>query len=60
MVGLYEDGRQGDELFEFFKGLPFVFGPFPHLSLLGELVKGFGHVQEVLDESLVEIDEPNK
>jgi len=57
---LCEDGSQGDEPFEFFKGLPFISGPFPRFPFFGELVKGFGYVGKVLDESPVEIDEPNE
>jgi len=50
-----------DEPFEFFEGLLFfIFSPFPHLSFLGELVKGLATCKEVLDESLVEIDEPDE
>src|SRR5882724_4343618 len=60
LVRLYEDGSQGDEPFEFFKGLLFVFGPSPHFPLFGELVKGFGYERKVLDELLVEIDEPDE
>jgi len=60
LVRLYKDGSRGDEPFEFFKGLPFVFSSSPCFPLFGELVKGFGYVRKVLDELPVEIDEPNE
>jgi len=44
LVGLHKDGGQHDELLEFLKGLQLVLGPSPHLSLLGELVQGLGHM----------------
>jgi len=42
------------------KAFLFVSGPPPHFSFFGELVKGFGYVQKVLDESPIEIDKPNE
>src|SRR5882724_2074447 len=60
LVRLYKDGSRGDELFEFLKGLLFVSGPSPCFSFFGELVKGFGYMQKVLDELPVEIDKPNE
>jgi len=38
----------------------FSLGPLPGLSFLGELGQGLGHMQEVLDESLVEVDKSDK
>src|SRR5882672_1114082 len=43
-----------------FKSLLFILGPLPLLSLLHELMEGFGYVQGVLDEALVEFDEPHE
>src|SRR5882724_9894360 len=45
---------------EFFEGLLLFLCPSPLFSFLGELVEWFGSIQEISDETSVEVNEPYK
>src|SRR5882724_2208679 len=48
------------EMFKFLEGCLLLIGPLPLFTLLGELVKWFGGMQEVLDKMSVEVNEPDE
>ena len=60
LVWLNKDRGQHDEVFKLLEGILVIFSPSPHLSLLCELMEGFGNMQEVLDEASVEVVEAHK
>jgi hypothetical protein len=57
---MFQDWCFTDCLFQLVEGLLFGFVPGPFLILLGKIMEWMGDIGKSLDESVIEVTEPNE